>query len=96
MNDLPETGLKLVATNDVHYTRKTDAEAHDVLSSRPARRSMIRNGTVSALRIYLKSPDGMGYLFGQFTEALSNTLEVAERDPFIDGRSKLPDPGIPG
>jgi len=94
-----QSGLKLVATNDAHYTKKTDANAHDVLLciqtgagiDDPKR---LRFGTQE---FYLKSGEEMLRLFKDVPEALSNTLEVAERCNFeFDfGRTKLPDPGIP-
>lgn len=44
-----ETGIELVATNDVHYTYAEDAEAHDICSvSRPERNCPMR--TVCATR----------------------------------------------
>ncbi|HEY3299116.1 MAG TPA: DNA polymerase III subunit alpha [Armatimonadota bacterium] len=93
------TGLKLVATNDAHYTRKNDAEAHDVLLCIQTGANVddpkrFRFGTKE---FYLKSQHEMAQLFKEVPEALTNTLEVAERCncDFDFSRSKLPDPGIP-
>lgn len=94
-----QTRLKLVATNDIHYTARKDANAHDVLLC-------IQTGSMlddpNRLRFgsnefYLKSPEEMAKKFAHIPEALENTLEVAERCncKFEFGRPNLPDPGIP-
>ena len=93
------TGLKLVATNDIHYTARADAEAHDVLLciqtgttlDNPKR---LRFGTQE---FYMKTTEEMQKLFREVPEALSNTLEIAEKCDckFDFGRTKLPNPGIP-
>src|SRR5438477_10058722 len=76
-----EFGLKLVATNDVHYVEKTHSHAHDAL---------ICIGTQSLLsdtkrmryvpeQFYLRSAAEMQTLFSEVPEAVRNTLEVAEK-----------------
>lgn len=76
-----EFGLKLVATNDVHYVEKEHWKAHDCL---------ICIGTQSLLadekrmryaeaQFYLRSAAEMRERFAEVPEAVSNTLEVAER-----------------
>ncbi len=76
-----KTGARLVATNDVHYVRRDDAELQDILlciqtgkllSDR--NRMRMNNDTY-----YLRSPEEMQNLFSQVPEAISNTLEIAER-----------------
>ena len=76
-----KTGGKLVATNDVHYVRRDDAELQDILlciqtgkllSDR--NRMRMNNDTY-----YLRSAEEMENLFSQVPEAISNTLEIAER-----------------
>lgn len=76
-----KTGGRLVATNDVHYVRRDDAELQDILlciqtgkllSDR--NRMRMNNDTY-----YLRSPEEMQSLFSQVPEAISNTLEIAER-----------------
>lgn len=92
-------GVKLVATNDIHYLAQKDAESHDVLLC-------IQTGSTlddpkrmrfGSREFYMKSPEEMARLFADVPEALSNTLEVAERCniEFDFGASKLPDPGVP-
>jgi DNA polymerase-3 subunit alpha len=75
------TGLKLVATNDVHYLREEDATAHDVLlciqtGSRLSEENRMR---FSSQEFYFKSEEEMRRAFADHPEAVSNTLEVAER-----------------
>ena len=75
------TGLKLVATNDVHYLREQDASAHDVLlciqtGSRIADENRLR---FSSEEFYFKTEDEMRQAFRDYPEAVTNTIEVAER-----------------
>ena len=75
-----KTGTKVVATNDVHFTRKEDGPAHDRLIC------LTTNAYLSdpdrmryTQQEYLKSEDEMLDLFYKHPETLSNTLEVAEK-----------------
>src|SRR5580765_1615221 len=78
-----EFGLKLVATNDVHYIEKTHSHAHDCLVcigtqsllSDPKRMSA---GYVKE-QFFLRSAEEMRERFAETPEALQNTLEVAEK-----------------
>jgi DNA polymerase-3 subunit alpha len=78
-----EFGLKLVATNDVHYINKSDSHAHDCLVcigtqdllSNPKRMSA---GYVPE-QFYLRSAEEMKVRFAETPEAVTNTLEVAEK-----------------
>ncbi len=75
------TGLKLVATNDVHYLREDDATAHDVLlciqtGSRLSEENRMR---FSSQEFYFKSEQEMREAFADHPEAVSTTLEIAER-----------------
>ena len=88
-----KTGTKVVATNDVHFTRKEDGPAHDRLIC------LTTNANIDdpdRLRYtqeeYLKSEDEMLDMFYQHPEALSNTLEVAEK---IDSFKIDKDPILP-
>ncbi len=76
-----KTGLKLVATNDVHYLREDDATAHDVLlciqtGSRLSEENRMR---FSSDEFFFKSEDEMLRMFREHPEAVANTAEVAER-----------------
>ncbi len=77
-----EFGLKLVATNDVHYINKTDSHAHDCLVcigtqdllSNPKRMGA---GYVPE-QFFLRSAEEMKARFSETPEAVQNTLAVAE------------------
>src|SRR5215212_8887976 len=76
-----EFGLKLVATNDVHYVERQHSHAHD---------SLICIGTQSLLadskrmkyvpeQFYLRSAEEMQNLFAEIPDAIANTREVEEK-----------------
>ncbi len=75
------TGLKLVATNDVHYLREEDAVSHDVLlciqtGSRLSDENRMR---FSSQEFFLKSEGEMLAAFADHPEAVANTMEIVER-----------------
>jgi DNA polymerase-3 subunit alpha len=74
-------GLPLVATNDVHYPERSDAEAHLYLSCIKTGRSLeeAKERHHGSSEMYLKSPSEMGQLFASQPAALRATLEIAER-----------------
>lgn len=72
---------KYIATNDVHYINQSDARLQDILLA-------IQTGALitdpnrfrmSVESFYLRSPEEMATLFSELPEALSNTIEIAER-----------------
>jgi len=76
-----DTGIKLVVTNDVHYTDKDDAEMHDVLLC-------VQTGAFiddehrmrfSGDGYYMKSYDEMKELFPNHSGALDITVEIANK-----------------
>ena len=76
-----ETGIRLIATNDVHYIDRKDAEHHDVLlciqtSSFLADQDRMKFPND---QFYLKSEEEMRALFPDIPEAIDNTREIAER-----------------
>ena len=74
--------VPLVATNDVHYLRKEHARSHELLLCIQTRASMDMPNRMrlSSDEFYFKSGDEMYEIFGsEVPEALTNTLEVAER-----------------
>jgi DNA polymerase-3 subunit alpha len=78
-----ELGIKLIATNDVHYIKPEHALAHNIMllipdasSTNTPDYSKLRYGTD---QIYFKSADEMAKLFKDFPEAIEHTLEVAEK-----------------
>jgi len=76
-----ETGLGLVATNDVHYITRDDADAHDALLCIQTGKNLDDPDRMrlSTQEFYLKSPEEMSELFSDVPEAVSNTVAVAER-----------------
>lgn len=74
-----ETGIKLVATNDVHYINKEDAYFHDVLLCIQMQKTIMDEDRMKfpTDEFYLKSYEEMAELFPE--EALKNTAEIAER-----------------
>lgn len=74
-----ETGIKLVATNDIHYINKEDAYFHDVLLCIQMQKNIMDEDRMKfpTDEFYLKSYDEMAELFPE--EVLSNTAEIAER-----------------
>ncbi|OKH22394.1 DNA polymerase III subunit alpha [Hydrococcus rivularis NIES-593] len=99
-----ELGIKIVATNDSHFTSCYDVEAHDALLC-------IQTGKLiqeeKRLRYsgteYVKSPEQMRQLFRDhlpdeiIEEAINNTLEVANKiEPYkILGEPRIPDYPVP-
>uniref|UniRef100_A0A832MJQ0 DNA polymerase III subunit alpha n=1 Tax=Eiseniibacteriota bacterium TaxID=2212470 RepID=A0A832MJQ0_UNCEI len=75
------TGIPLVATNDCHYLRHEDADAHDVLLCIQTGKTIDDPGRLrySADQFFFKDAAQMRALFPDHPEALRNTLAVAER-----------------
>jgi len=76
-----DTGLGLVATNDVHYVAKDDAKTHDVLLCVQTNTTVEEPNRLrfSGDQFYLKSPQEMQQLFAHVPEAITNTVEIASR-----------------
>ncbi len=76
-----ETGIKLVATNDVHYTFAEDADPHDILLCIQTQKKVNDENRMryEGGQYYLKSPEEMLDLFPYAKEALENTYEIANR-----------------
>ena len=89
-----KTGIPLVCTNDIHYLRKDDAEAQDILMlintgadiNDPERLSMTQDD------FSMKSPQQMAEEFKDYPEALENTQKIADMcNVTIElGKTKLP------
>jgi DNA polymerase-3 subunit alpha len=88
-------GLKIVATNDVHYVLKEHASAHDVLLciQTGAKINDENRMRYPAPEFYLKTTEEMAALFKDVPDALTTTLEIAEKcDLKIElGKSKFPE-----
>lgn len=75
------TGIPLVATQDIHYLAKEDAEYHDILLAvqtggklADADRLTLKDDDFS-----MRSPEEMAELFKDHPEAIENTVHIAER-----------------
>ncbi len=94
-----ETGIGLIATNDVHYIFKEDAEPHDILlciqtgkKVKDTDRMRYEGG-----QYYFKSEEEMRELFRSVPQAIENTHKIAERcEVEIEfGKYKLPRFAVP-
>lgn len=76
-----KTGIGLVATNDVHYLTKDDAEAHDVLLCIQTGKTLDDKDRMKfqTQEFYLKSPEEMQELFSSYPDAIENTEKIAKR-----------------
>ena len=76
-----ETGIELVATNDVHYTLAEDAQPHDVLLCLQTGKKLADEDRMryEGGQYYVKSPEEMERLFPYAPEALENTHKIAQR-----------------
>lgn len=84
-------GIKLIATNDVHFTNEEDAEAHDRLIC-----ISTNNYVTDANRMrytkqeWMKSTSEMNELFSDVPEALANTLEILDKvEPYSIDHSPI-------
>ena len=76
-----DLGLELVCTNDVHYIEQSDQRSHDVLLCIGTGKSV---NDADRLRyhgdqFFLKTPEQMTAVFGDFPQALHNTVRIADR-----------------
>ncbi|MCD6521595.1 DNA polymerase III subunit alpha [Candidatus Calescamantes bacterium] len=73
--------IPLVATNDVHYIYKEDAQVHEVLLCIQTKTTLSspRRLKFGSQEFYLKSSEEMKELFREVPEAIKNTVEIAER-----------------
>ena len=94
-----EFGLRLCATNDLHYVHRHDSEAHDVLLclQTGARFNDPNRWRFSTQENYLKTPAEMIETFADLPEALASTIEVADQcDLKLDlGATLLPPFDVP-
>ncbi len=94
-----ETGIDLVATNDVHYTYAEDATAHDILLCIQTAKKLEDEDRMryEGGQYYVKSPEEMAALFPYALEALENTHKIAMRcNVEIEfGVTKLPKFDVP-
>lgn len=94
-----DTGLKLVATNDIHYTYAEDEKAHDILLCIQTGKKVADEDRMryEGGQYYCKSEEEMRALFPYAPEAIENTHMIAERcNVEIEfGVTKLPKYEVP-
>ncbi len=94
-----ETGLELVATNDVHYIMAEDAQAHDILLCIQTQKKVKDEDRMryEGGQYFLKSEEEMLELFPYAREALDNTTRIARRChvEIEFGKYKLPQYDVP-
>ena len=79
-----ETGIPLVATNDVHYINQKDSSSHDILMCIQTGKTIddTNRRRYPSDQFYLKSPEEMWDMFSYIPEALENTTKIAEECNF--------------
>ncbi|HDZ22619.1 MAG TPA: DNA polymerase III subunit alpha [Phycisphaerae bacterium] len=74
-----ELGVEVVGTNDVHFLRRDDKRAHEVLTCIATGRTLDDPGRLEySEELYLKSPAEMRQVFAFCPRAADNTLTIAE------------------
>ncbi len=76
-----ETGVGVVATNDIHYLKKEDAKYQDVLMCIQMEKTVDNPDRMrfETEEFYIKSPEEMADLFEYIPEAIENTAKIAKR-----------------
>ncbi|MBO5371254.1 MAG: DNA polymerase III subunit alpha [Lachnospiraceae bacterium] len=94
-----DTGIELVATNDVHYTYEADAEPHDILLCLQTGKKLSDENRMryDGGQYYVKSEEEMKKLFPYAIEAVENTQKIADRChvEIEFGNTKLPNFPVP-
>lgn len=92
-------GIPLVATNDCHYLKKTDAKVHDILLCLQTGKTVNEPNRMrfNTDQLYVKSTEEMLTAFHEWPEAVWNTSRVAElcELTFTFGKSHLPHYRVP-
>lgn len=91
-------GVKLIASNDVHFTLEEDAAAHDHLICLNTGRDLDdQNRMRYTGQEFFKSPDEMAALFPEYPQALENTIEIADKVEHysLEQKPLMPDFPIP-
>ncbi|MHB8781131.1 MAG: DNA polymerase III subunit alpha, partial [Candidatus Geothermincolia bacterium] len=95
-----EVGVGLVATNDVHYVRRDDHLAHDVLLCIQTGSTMEQEDRLKFTgdQFYLKSEEEMAHVFSDYPEAIGSTAAIAARcdvevefDRYLLPKYQIPD-----
>lgn len=94
-----ETGIPLVATSDIHYVRKDDNTAQDILLCIQTNRKVFEKDRMNlmAFDLSLRTPEEMEKSFGHIPGAIENTQIIAEKCNFEIklGETQLPHFDVP-
>lgn len=94
-----ETGAPVAATNDAHYLRKSDHEAHEALLCLQTGKVLDDPGRMrfETPEFYVKTPMEMEKLFSWIPEAVTNTVSLAEKCEYVltQGDFLLPEFPLP-
>ena len=76
-----DLGVPLVCTNDVHYLRQEDFKPHDILLCIGTGKSVNDTERLKYFgdQFFLKTPEEMAAVFGEYPDAMRRTVEIAER-----------------
>ena len=76
-----KTGIPLVATNDCHYLKHSDAHAHEVLLCIQTGKNMSDSHRMKFAtdQFFFKTAEEMALVFGEIPEALERTVAIADR-----------------
>ncbi|HLE48674.1 MAG TPA: DNA polymerase III subunit alpha [Patescibacteria group bacterium] len=77
-----DLGIPLVATNDSHYTKKSDATAQDAavcISTGKTVNDIKRLRFIDFPDYYVKTPDEMADAYREFPDAIQNTIKISEK-----------------
>ena len=89
-----ECGVPMAATNDSHYVRREDSKMQKVLVCISTNRTIHDESDMEfeTEEFYIKSGDEMAELFGEYENAISNTVKIADMCEldFTFGETKLP------
>ena len=88
-----ELGVGLVGTNDVHFLRREDKPAHEVLTAISTGKTLAEGGALTySPELYLKSPADMRQALSTWPAAADNTLKIAQmcQTKLTFGRKHLP------
>ena len=90
-------GIKVIASNDVHFANEEDAEAHDRLICLSTNKKFSENRIHYTKQEWLKSTPEMAAIFSDIPEALTNTQEIVDKVEFysIDHAPVMPNFAIP-
>ena len=84
-------GIPVVATNDVHYMNKSDAEIQEILMCIQTNRTLAEKSGIAfeTDEFYMKSADEMSALFSEIPESIDNTVKIADMCSFDFDFDKL-------